>query len=48
MKSDWRGVDRILLAKIVKMEVDIRVAEVELDAASMMIGNSEAHKYQTR
>ena len=29
--------DLILLAKIVKMEADIRAAQVELDAAGMMV-----------
>ena len=31
--------DLILLAKIVKMEVDIRTAQVELDAVGMMVEN---------
>ena len=31
--------DLILLAKIVKMEADIRAAQVELDAAGMMVEN---------
>ena len=38
-KEDWRDMDLILLAKIVKMEADIRAAQVELDAASMMVEN---------
>ena len=38
-KEDWRDMDLILLAKIVKMEADIRVAQVELDAAGMMVEN---------
>ena len=31
--------DLILLAKIVKMEADIRAAQVELDAVGMMVEN---------
>jgi hypothetical protein len=31
--------DLILLGKIVKMEADIRAAQIELDARGMMIGN---------
>ena len=31
--------DLILLAKIVKMEADIRAAQVELDAVAMMVEN---------
>ena len=31
--------DLILLAKIVKMEADIRAAQMELDAVSMMVEN---------
>ena len=31
--------DLILLAKIVKMEADLRAAQVELDAAGMMVEN---------
>ena len=38
-KSDWRDMDLILLAKIVKMEADIRAAQVELDAVGMMVEN---------
>ena len=38
-KEDWRDMDLILLAKIVKMEADIRAAQVELDAAGMMVEN---------
>ena len=34
--EDWRDMDLILLAKIVKMEADIRAAQVELDAAATM------------
>ena len=38
-KEDWRDMDRILLAKIVKMEADICTAQVELDPAGMMVEN---------
>ena len=38
-RSDWRDMDLILLAKIVKMEADIRAAQIELDAMGMMIEN---------
>ena len=38
-RSDWRDLDLILLAKIVKMEADIRAAQIELDAMGMMIEN---------
>jgi hypothetical protein len=38
-RSDWRDMDLILLGKIVKMEADIRAAQIELDARGMMIGN---------
>ena len=38
-KSDWRDMDLILLAKIVKMEADIRAAQVELDAVGMVVEN---------
>jgi hypothetical protein len=38
-RSDRRDMDLILLAKIVKMEVDIRAAQIELDAMGMMIEN---------
>jgi hypothetical protein len=38
-KEDWRDMDLILLAKIVKMEADIRAAQVELDQMGMMIEN---------
>ena len=37
--SDWRDMDLILLAKIVKMEADIRAAQIELDAMGMMVEN---------
>ena len=38
-RSDWCDMDLILLAKIVKMEADIRAAQIELDAMGMMIEN---------
>ena len=38
-REDWRDMDLILLAKIVKMEADIRAAQVELDAIGMMVEN---------
>ena len=39
VRSDWRNGDLNLLAKIVKMEADIRAAQIELDAMGMMIEN---------
>ncbi len=38
-RSDWRDMDLILLTKIVKMEADIRAAQIELDAMGMMDEN---------
>ena len=38
-KDDWRDMDLILLTRIVKMEADIRAAQVELDAVGMMVEN---------
>ena len=38
-RSDWRDMDLILLTKIVKMEADIRAAQIELDAMGMTIEN---------
>ena len=38
-KKDWRDMDLILLVKIVKMEADIRAAQMELDAVGMMVEN---------
>ena len=38
-KSAWRDMELILLAKIVKMEAGIRVAQVELDAVGMVVEN---------
>ena len=38
-RSDWRNMDLILLTKIVKMEADIRAAQIELDAMVMMVEN---------
>ena len=37
--EDWRDTDLILLAKIVKMEADIRDAKVQLDAAGILVEN---------
>ena len=36
---DWRDMDLILLAKIVRMEADIRTAQTELDDVGMMVEN---------
>ena len=47
-RSDWRDMDLILLAKIVKMEADIRAAQIELDAMGMVIENKHAPQFQTR
>ena len=41
-KEDWRDMDLILLAKIVKMEADIRKAQIELDAVGMMVENNRS------
>ena len=38
-KSDWRYKEFILLSKIVKMEVGIRVTQVELAAVGMVVEN---------
>ena len=38
-RSDWRDMYLILLTKTVKMEADIRAAQIELDAMGMMIEN---------
>ena len=38
-RSDWRDMDLILLAKIVRMEADIRSAQTELDDVGMMVEN---------
>ena len=38
-RSDWRDMDLILLAKIVKMEADIRAAQTELEDAGIMVEN---------
>ena len=38
-RSDWCDMDLILLTKIVKIEADIRTAQIELDAMGMMIEN---------
>ena len=39
-RSDWRDMDLILLTKIVKMEAEIRAAQIELDAMGMMVENN--------
>ena len=36
LKEDWRDMDLILPAKIVKMEADTSAAHVELDAVGVM------------
>ena len=46
-KEDWRDMDLILLAKIVKMEADIRAAKVKPDAVGMLGRTSAVHKYQS-
>ena len=38
-REDWRDMDLILLAKIVRMEADIRTAQTELDDVGMMVEN---------
>ena len=38
-KEDWRDMDLILLAKIVKMEAEIRAAQVQLYVVGMMVEN---------
>ena len=38
-KEDWRDMDLILLAKIVKMKADIRAAQVQLYVVGMMVEN---------
>ena len=38
-RSDWRDMNLILLAKIVKMEADILAAQIELDAMVMIVEN---------
>ena len=40
-KSDWRDTDLILLTKTVKMEANIRAAQVELDDIGIMIENKQ-------
>ena len=39
VKEDWRDMDLILPAKFVKMEADLRKAQVELDAVGMIDEN---------
>ncbi|NCX21276.1 MAG: hypothetical protein EBX06_13850 [Rhodobacteraceae bacterium] len=38
-REDWRDMDLILLAKIVRMGADIRTAQAELDEVGMMVEN---------
>ena len=38
-REDWRDMELILLAKIVRMEADIRTAQTELDDVGMMVEN---------
>ena len=38
-KSDWRSMDLTPIAKIVRMEADIRIASAELDAVVIMVEN---------
>ena len=38
-RKDWRDMDLILLAKIVKMEAEIRAAQVQLHVVGMMVEN---------
>ena len=38
-REDWRDMDLILLAKVVRMEADIRTVQAELDNVSMMVEN---------
>ena len=45
-KEDWRDMELILLAKIVKMEADIRAAQVELDTVGMMVENKRGTQIQ--
>ena len=46
-KEDWRDMDLILLAKIVKMEADIRAAKVKPDAVGMLGRTSAVPKNQS-
>ena len=41
-KEDWRDMELILLAKIIKREADIRKAQIELAAVGMMAKNDRA------
>ena len=38
-ESDWRDMDHILLAKIVRMDADIPIAQAELDVVGIMFEN---------
>ena len=46
-KEDWRDMDVILLAKIVKMEADIRTAQIQPDAVGMLERTSAVHINQS-
>ena len=41
MRSDLRNMDLIPSAKIVKMEAEIRAAQIELDGLGLMIENTK-------
>ena len=41
-REDWRDMDLILIAKIVRMEADIRTAQAELDEVGIMVENKRA------
>ena len=47
-REDWRDMDLILLAKIVRMEADIRTAQSELDEIGIMSKTSEGHQFPIR
>ena len=47
-RSEWRDMDLILLAKIVKMEADSRAAQIALGAMGMMIEIKRGVQYQIR
>lgn len=38
-RADWRDIDLILLAKAVRLEADIRHAQIDLDAIGIMMKN---------
>ncbi len=47
-EENWRHMDFILLAKILKMEADIRAAKVELMWRALWLRISAVNKFQTR